>query len=566
MVPVSPCSKTDLWRYPQCNIRILIMSEAEAYIFEDNIGPAKPHLYEVPREDKNDISEQIHIDIINGTYILGGIALGEYLEAGGHPADVVPLAKALVDESIQLPEKRHRAGRNSFDREAAITDGRFLVNLVHSYDPEASVSARLMERAYSLGVIKHSPSQVRKPSTFGSYLAFQEAVGEENQTVRRRFDNFSFDDLVEHVQRVGQEEGCKPTVEIFDKRAEERDEPSSTVIRRLIAPKSFFELYEAAGYSETTHHWSNERIELVGVSYIWANEGRVPSARALNSLKRRGLSPTQHSAYGRYGTLSNYQDSVIARFGEQFNSLLSELESGLKEGVLPMDIIKGVKSEWEMVTRYIKYKLISETAGKTIDPDSLIAASIDLGRLPDAEFLNNYPFADLETARAAAKERGLEGAVWPKVSGLFLPKIKNHQEKVIQPEVGALKRMRDIRKEISKRKLRLRNSIFHGPPSEKQALYLKSRGEEIREALAEGKIPMRLFRGVKGGKDMVRRYETFSLLEQIGDTLTTDDKVRLTYISKTADELAKHLQKASPQLNGQKLKDIAFSKGLISLV
>lgn len=512
----------------------------------------------------------LFIDTLTGQHIVGRAALDACIEAGGHPSDIKDLAEALVDDSIALPEKNHRAKRNSFNRDAAITDGRFLVNLIHAYDTELTVTARVMERAFSVGAILHSPSQIRKPATFGSFVNFQKAVGESNLYQKSHFDHLTFKDLVEHIKKIGAQEGGKPTIHTIDKRVDEDelDEPSSRIIRRLIAPLTFFDLYEAAGWCETTHNWSNERYELFGVSYMWANQGRVPSAAALEALRKKRTSPSVQGTYGRYDSLSQYQDVLITRFNKMYEELAGEMEAGIMSGIIPIQIISGVKTEWQSVVRYIKYELISGVLTAEHTSSQLVAVVKAIGTMPDIEFSAQFPGINVNALKQVARNRGVEGAIWPKASGLYRKEKRRSTAKVAQPQNGTLQNLRDWRKRTIRQNTQhtRRLKIKLGRPGQQEAEdYLRQRGEEIKLALTAGEVPVRLFNGVSGGKEMVKRFEAYSLVTSLLPNTSVEDKVRLAILSTSTKALADQLRKQNVNTTDDLIEELALAKGFAAI-
>jgi hypothetical protein len=170
----------------------------------------------------------------------------------------------------------------------------------------------------------------------------------------------TLDDLADHVRKVSQEEGQKATIEVFNRRISEgRDEPTPRIIRRLIKrvdpSLTLHDLYDMAGHSETTQHWSNERYELWGEEYLWANKGRFPSANALNEFAKKRKGPSQNGVRNRYQTINSYHDSLEARFSTHFDQYMDEVATGIIENRLPIDLIANTKSEWVVAKRYIKY-------------------------------------------------------------------------------------------------------------------------------------------------------------------------------------------------------------------
>jgi hypothetical protein len=173
-----------------------------------------------------------------------------------------------------------------------------------------------------------------------------------------------------------------------------------------------------AGYSETTQHWSNERYEIWGEEYIWANKGRFPSADALSDAARNRIGPSQGGVRNRYSSISAYHDTLEARFSEKFNKYMDDIVSGITENRLPIDLIAHTKSEWVVAKRFLKYSLL-----ENVYPDLSVLEKTAIYHL-----LNDYagyrlakdrPDIDISRLEEEARKQGVYAAIWPKRSGLI---------------------------------------------------------------------------------------------------------------------------------------------------
>ena len=397
----------------------------------------------------------LYFDILSGKHLIGEGAYYQHIEAGNHPMDIYRLGQVLVDPNIPLPQNESVAVRGSLDREAAISNGRFVLNTVQRYDPNKGLTVKLLEKAWDIGALEYSPSQLRSNQDFRTIIEFQEAVGQENLHRKSHFDKMTLGDLVTHIAEVAKEEGRKPTLNSLVQRSRDgKLEPSPHIIRRLIKQTNpaltFYDLYDLAGLAESTHSWSNERYELWGQDYMWANRGRIPSANALRSASRKRVGPSERGVFTRYGSISNYQQKISDRFEKLWAKYLDELEGGLVGETLPGALMGRTKSEWVILKRYIGYKLI-DNALPSLDKSRKFEMSRLLGDGKDTKFESAYPKVNLNGIKADARAQGIYGAVWPRQSRLYRREKRKSTVQTIDPSTndiaGLMQRVDAIREE-----------------------------------------------------------------------------------------------------------------------
>ena len=502
--------------------------------------------------------------------LLGKVALDEHIKAGGHPADlqdVTSLVEYLLAGKKNLTQEAPpSAPYGSFNREKAIQDGTFILNLISVIGPNRTMTARLLENAWLLGHTGNSVHQIRGANAFRSVIRYQEAVGENKFHKKSHFDDLSLDDLVEFMRRVSEEEGQKPSLTILTRRAKEgRDEPSARVIRRLIKRHdpslTFYDLFEMAGYQESTHSWSNERYELWGVDYVWANQGRAPSVRALDyySSKRRG--PSSHGVTSRYETIGPYHDRLTARLQETFQNLFDEIETGLITGALPAEIISGTKSEWTAAKRYIRYSLVDEVVGRHLTMFEKLTISRLLKDGTDRRLEKEWPVVDLDAIKANARAKNFYSAVWPRGSGLRRIEKRKSTVRVIDPTTGRLAQIKegDLRASLK----HIQNN-FHNTQDPQVSTYLRQRGKEIEHKLAVGQFPLRLFSGIRSGKEMVVRFEKYELLARLLPSSDSETRLKICILGSSLDKFAELVKAYDPDITIERIRNIGAMSGYVA--
>ena len=77
------------------------------------------------------IASTLYCDITSGQILLGEAALEKHFDSGGHPFNVYPLAEALTNPLIQLPESENASGSfHRVSKEECFAIGKFVQGLI----------------------------------------------------------------------------------------------------------------------------------------------------------------------------------------------------------------------------------------------------------------------------------------------------------------------------------------------------------------------------------------------------------------------------------------------------
>lgn len=111
-------------------------------------------------------------------------------------------------------------------------------------------------------------------------------------------------------------------------------------------------------------NWSAEELIHMGLDFMRANDGWVPRAEDVAYLCKLRLTPGPNSVKAKFGSFTDYQSALAARYKETMTeekahheTLLQDLNEGVASGLLPKVL---VEAESEKIVRYSRYLLVSE--------------------------------------------------------------------------------------------------------------------------------------------------------------------------------------------------------------
>ena len=184
-----------------------------------------------------------------------------------------------------------------------------------------------------------------------------------NYISRGRYDDWSIEDILKHLDKVSIEEGCKPTKTILWRRInnEGKDEPSPRQIDKWI---SFRAALDLIGYPDV-HSWIEPDYIAWGIDFIEANQGFLPTATSLDYLSRQKRGPSAAQVGNVFGGINNYKTVVshyhaLYTYAEENYKRLrgQDIQIDLQSGLMTVDIFNGATSGNELIQRHAKYKLV----------------------------------------------------------------------------------------------------------------------------------------------------------------------------------------------------------------
>lgn len=329
------------------------------------------------RREKTLKQPEYDFDVMSGQLLLGQVAIDAHIEIGGHPLDVHDIGMLLLDPNIKFTSvELARSKRKEFDRELALQEGRFIRRLIQASDPNAHLTTATINRARQVGLFSYAREKIIKSSDgFQTITNYFEAVGEKKPRRRARFDHMTIEDMIDHLKKVGKEEGQPPTIPILLRRMEEgKVEPSPALIKSIVkrqdASLGLLELYTLAGYPESVQLWSKDDYSNWARKVILANEGIEITEEIIEYFSSQKLGPSTHPISDYFGGVVKFRAEVkkqhaqtLAEGANDRNEKLAAIRGildGSSKSKIPPEIFDGVTSEDELILRYAKYIVLDD--------------------------------------------------------------------------------------------------------------------------------------------------------------------------------------------------------------
>ncbi len=398
-------------------------------------------------------------------YIIGRKALALYILEGADPQNIHDLNNLLLaKESVPYDFSESWRGKD-FTKEKAIRNGKFILSILKSVNPIQSLTKRIQERSYWLGLNYRTDTMIRK-DRFGSVANYQKAIGDGGARKWGQYKHLTFEDLVVHIQNIAREEGGVVSVPILERRTaiEGRDEPSRSQIGQLIKPRKISELIEAAEVSrETTHGWDVQRFENWGVDYMWANQGHIPTRITMQACSRKNVGPTKTGAVDRYGSLINFQATLTEKFQEDFENRFQELLTAVHHGKVPSSLFENTNTIWDVFGQFYTYQIVQELCNSFADDRMVvITKAVTNGGIKTTEYGN--PKKLTERIFESAKQSGVFNICWPQKSGIHFANPNSSRVADFTPDESYIKRLKEATKNSSWEDFESRrNKIIKGP-------------------------------------------------------------------------------------------------------
>ncbi len=282
--------------------------------------------------------------------------------------------------------------------------------------------------------------------------SFIEKSGRPNFISRGRYDDWSTADILKHLKKVARQENRKPTKAILWRRINEesRDEPSPRFISSRI---KFRKALELIGYPDI-HSWEPEDYINWGVQFVEANDGNLPTARAIDflSIEKRGPSAAQvtnvFSSQNTYKKLV-WRDHLIreVEFRNHREGVLSKIENGLESGLLPREVFDNTDSEEELITQMAKYEV-----ARDFFPDAELSVILTAINSPHRGFISGIrkkdPVISAGEIELSARLIGVFDDLWPPDQGYL--KSLRVPERYMEPKRLLLAKVEEVKAEASR--------------------------------------------------------------------------------------------------------------------
>lgn len=377
-----------------------------------------------PSIEAQSVADPIYYDLINGYILIGEKGVAKHLAAGGDLKELRNLKDLLEDNDLD-------AGGYKFDseqyanwgRDDYIKYGQWLSGVIDPHTKVArSLTVRILERASMLG-LGPSPYVIRGGRFYNKISEYQKDLGLARIIRRNHYSAWTLETAVEHIEKVGAEEDCKPSIPILEKRLSEgKDEPTPRILRGVIGPLSLNKLYELAGYIDT-RGWDNPRYLEWGVRYIDAN-GEIPTAWSMNTLSKQNKGPSSNGAITHFGSVGKFQRELVEFYERETQRRQTERHRTLREileqrvgNTLPRQLFSEAQSEEDILIRYTKYKILDDLFPTIVGGIKIRLSST--GQVGNsfiaivAQFSEDFPGHLIDEMKARSKEIGTFNQIFP---------------------------------------------------------------------------------------------------------------------------------------------------------
>ncbi len=289
-------------------------------------GAEKPHFY----------------NIVEGVAITGKAAYEDALSSGVDPTDIVPLADVLSGESKPLNQV-DRLHVDDWQRSDHISWGKWLLGAA-----SVRLTRQVMYNAYEAG-LGPEPQRIYLKSRnaaephFKNISHFYQEIGADQSLKKYEYDHWTFGELIQRIKTLADEmaeQGLRPTVEQFDKLAQQGLCPRPERMTRRLTGWTFGELIDMTGYPQV-QTWDDDRFLEWGIKFTEAN-GRLPYGGGIIAIARRFRGPSERTIANKYGGILAYQNKVIEVYeaqqkqkSEERRKKLDVIELAQEHGELP---------------------------------------------------------------------------------------------------------------------------------------------------------------------------------------------------------------------------------------
>jgi hypothetical protein len=273
----------------------------------------------------------------------------------------------LEDENYHPTEPEKYAPsytRWKWDKERYIQYGRWLYSAVAPpRENEYRINLKVIKQAAHLGLGAGLRPIKNK---FGKRTKFYEHINAIESRPSGAFDDWSTENFIKYIQKIGKLTGKTPTHAILLAYARKNPfkNPSPDIIGRRIDGKGeLLPAIELAGYLDS-RNWDEDDYYSWGVKVMIANNGLDLNAYIINYLSSKRLGPITSTISLKFG-LNNFKQRVRKDFEERKtdenearNRKLAEIEQLLRSGNQPEGLFESAESEEDLIKIYAKYQVV----------------------------------------------------------------------------------------------------------------------------------------------------------------------------------------------------------------
>lgn len=375
---------------------------------------------------------EYYYDVVTQQLLVGKCAVDAYIEAGGHPANIVDAAG--IGRIIRGDDPISSRGYYGKDFSKWTTDDVLKAwRIIKSFLPqpenpaEKFLNERVINRANLIGLIP-SKRQIADPSRFGSSSNFYIAADEPSTL--RKFHGLTQEDLVEYISELTNQLGHIPTEsELYEISKLDPSKPSYEVLRRR-AEGGKSGLARELGYVNLLGENRTGYVRWGIEAYI-ANEGVLPSQDETNIMSTVDRAPGVTNTRRRFKAKADFLQAVF----NEYEALSSKLQKGLESGDVPNEIFENVRSLRLRFGRYSRWVILDGLVEGSADLKiTIVKADIDDDKfLALLEIISSRP----EKIDSKKQELGVLRSLW-RYSYMDSLQVENATKTRLDMERGSL--------------------------------------------------------------------------------------------------------------------------------
>lgn len=308
---------------------------------------------------------------VNGYVLIGRRALEAHLDAGGHPADVLPLAEVVTN----TPERFTPAESPiEWTHDNMVDQVNWLGHEL--LGPSTRITQNLLSNLRRLG-LGASSKRIRSQ---GSYSTLYTEANLANTRRRYIYEDWDIDDFTNFVCRIA---ATTPKTRSIKDRLNELarvgDTPSYKVITRRTRG-GIKELLARGGYYDFQRATDEDYLDW-GVDFKFANNGRPLEPYVFRLLSPKRLAPSYRAALGHFKTTEHFDVLVddryfaaLERMEHEHREIFQRIIHEIHEGALPTELFLECQTEADLCQSASKFWLINELCPSIEPSDRLKVA------------------------------------------------------------------------------------------------------------------------------------------------------------------------------------------------
>lgn len=287
---------------------------------------------------------------------MGGDAYEQSLDAGNHPADILPLHVAL-NAGVENPRDVKHPNMTEWNHGARVGYVSWLAEVV--LPPGTKINQDTIDIAARLGA---GPS-FKQLTRYDDLSELYQEAGIQNVYKRGVYDSWTRQDFAAYVGGLARKTPKNESLNgKINELAKDGKGPSKKVISRRTG--SISQAMEMDGLIDAKTMDRDGYIEW-GVKFYLANPGIQLDTPALDFMSPQRLSPSRSGIVRNFGSLESFRLEVeplykirVKEIAEQEEARFREITNLLVDGSLPPAAIVGTSNQQEMSFAAAQYQVL----------------------------------------------------------------------------------------------------------------------------------------------------------------------------------------------------------------